>query len=158
EYAVGAATVANGWSGYFQSVLLKLGIVVPMALTGAPHKYDQGHFLPNLVAEYEGAKVTEQVIKGDKPSQWADGSTKTAEVVFWVFKEKKDDKTIVVGKVGDPAVEAKIENTQQAVINLPAILVVCLVTVVLVKGISESAGFNALMVGIKVAAVLFVIG
>src|SRR5436190_473989 len=26
EYAVGAATVANGWSGYFQSVLFKLGI------------------------------------------------------------------------------------------------------------------------------------
>jgi basic amino acid/polyamine antiporter, APA family len=26
EYAVGAATVANGWSGYFQSVLLKVGI------------------------------------------------------------------------------------------------------------------------------------
>src|SRR5713226_2705313 len=48
EYAVGGATVANGWSGYFQSVLLKLGIVVPMALSGAPHKYDQGHLLPNL--------------------------------------------------------------------------------------------------------------
>ena len=34
EYAVGAATVANGWSGYFQSVLAKFGIVVPMALSG----------------------------------------------------------------------------------------------------------------------------
>jgi APA family basic amino acid/polyamine antiporter len=44
------------------------------------------------------------------------------------------------------------------VVNLPAILVVLLVTAVLVKGIQESAGFNALMVGIKVAAVLFVIG
>src|SRR3982074_2883747 len=41
EYAVGASTVASGWSGYFQSVLLKLGIVVPVALSGAPHKYDQ---------------------------------------------------------------------------------------------------------------------
>src|SRR4029434_5630557 len=28
EYAVGAATVANGWSGYFQSVLGKFGIAV----------------------------------------------------------------------------------------------------------------------------------
>src|SRR5581483_10955166 len=52
----------------------------------------------------------------------------------------------------------KIQNVEQAVINLLAILVVCLVTAVLVKGISESAGFNALMVGIKLAAVLFVIG
>ena len=39
-----------------------------------------------------------------------------------------------------------------------AILVVLVVTLILVKGISESAGFNALMVAIKVAAVLFVIG
>src|SRR5438067_322964 len=55
EYAVGASTVANGWSGYFQSVLFKLGIVLPMALTGAPHKYDHGHILPNMIAQYEGS-------------------------------------------------------------------------------------------------------
>src|SRR5262245_57785806 len=52
EYAVGAATVANGWSGYFQSVLLKLGIAVPVALSGAPHKYDEGKILPNVEAKY----------------------------------------------------------------------------------------------------------
>src|SRR5438067_9106881 len=55
EYAVGAATVADGWSGYFQSVLLKLGIIIPVALSGAPHKYDQGHVLPNSYAEYDKA-------------------------------------------------------------------------------------------------------
>src|ERR1700704_392609 len=55
EYAVGAATVANGWSGYFQSVLFKFGIALPIALTGAPHKYDEGHILPNVVAEYARA-------------------------------------------------------------------------------------------------------
>jgi len=147
EYAVGAATVANGWSGYFQSVLLKFGIAVPMALSGAPHKYDQGHFLPNLVAEYDGAQVTQKVVK-DEAVQG------TAETVYWV--RTKDSS--VVGKVGDSAVEAKIQNQQRALINLPAILVVIAVTVILVKGISESAGFNALMVAIKVAAVLFVIG
>src|SRR5262249_12978742 len=46
---------------------------------------------------------------------------------------------------------------EQARINLLAILIVTLVTAILVKGIQESAGFNALMVAIKVAAVLFVI-
>ena len=45
-----------------------------------------------------------------------------------------------------------------ALMNLPAILIVALVTAVLVKGIHESANFNAAMVAIKVAAVLFVIG
>src|SRR5215831_12739354 len=57
EYAVGAATVANGWSGYFKDVLLKVGIAVPMVVSGAPHKYDQGHILPNVCAEYPRSDV-----------------------------------------------------------------------------------------------------
>src|SRR5205814_4276375 len=77
EYAVGAATVANGWSGYMQSVLLKVGFIVPMVLSGAPHKYDQGHFLPNLVAEYDGAKVTQKVLKDEAKGE------KAEEAVFW---------------------------------------------------------------------------
>jgi len=43
-------------------------------------------------------------------------------------------------------------------INLPAIVIVFIITVVLVKGIQESASFNSAMVAIKLAAVLFVIG
>src|SRR6059036_3011010 len=35
EYAVGAATVANGWSSYFQEVLAGFGISVPEALRSA---------------------------------------------------------------------------------------------------------------------------
>jgi APA family basic amino acid/polyamine antiporter len=45
-----------------------------------------------------------------------------------------------------------------ALINLPAIIIVLIITAILVKGIHESATFNAVMVAIKVAAVLFVIG
>ena len=94
EYSVGAATVANGWSGYFQSVLAKFGVHLPAALSGPPIIYDTatGHFI------------------------------QTAGMV-----------------------------------NLPAVLVVAVVTVVLVKGIQESASFNSAMVVLKLAAVLFVI-
>src|SRR5206468_1998701 len=45
EYAVGAATVANGWSGYFQSVMAKLGVQLPPALAGPPIVYQAGHFV-----------------------------------------------------------------------------------------------------------------
>jgi basic amino acid/polyamine antiporter, APA family len=95
EYAVGSATVANGWSGYFQSVMAKAGMQLPLALRDAPIRYntDTGAF----------------------------------------------------------------ESTG-SFINLPAIIIVAIVTAVLVKGISESASFNATMVGVKLAAVLFVIG
>src|ERR1700722_10718254 len=94
EYAVGSATVANGWSGYFQSVLAKFGLAFPAALAGPPIVYDTA--VGNFV--------------------------RTA-----------------------------------GVLNLPAILVVAVVTAVLVKGISESASFNATMVFVKLTAVLFVI-
>lgn len=93
EYAVGSATVANGWSGYFQSVLAKFGLALPEYLQKAHFAYDNGHFV-----------VTNS----------------------WV--------------------------------NLPAILVVIAVTLILIKGIQESAKFNAAMVFLKLAAVLFVIG
>ena len=42
-------------------------------------------------------------------------------------------------------------------LDLPAIVITLLVTIVLVKGIRESASFNAVIVAIKVAVVLFVI-
>ncbi len=94
EYAVGAATVANGWSGYFQSVLAKFNMHFPAALSGPPIVYEAatGHFI------------------------------RTAGVA-----------------------------------NLPAVLIIALMTVVLVKGISESAGFNTVMVFLKLVVVLFVI-
>ncbi len=40
EYAVGAALVANGWSGYLQSVLGSFGISLPRAVAGAVMRYD----------------------------------------------------------------------------------------------------------------------
>jgi APA family basic amino acid/polyamine antiporter len=94
EYAVGSATVANGWSSYFQSVMAKLGVVLPTTLSGPPIIYDAA----------TGAFV-------------ATGG----------------------------------------IINLPAVIIVAIVTAILVKGIQESASFNATMVGVKLAAVLFVI-
>jgi APA family basic amino acid/polyamine antiporter len=148
-------------------VLKKVGIFVPVLLSGAPYKYDQGHYLPNVYAQYDapavvGAEpkthnVSTKVMK-EKEAQWSDGKKGPVEGVFWVYSEKneKDESiNVVVGEAGK--VEGQLKNVQQAFINLPAVLIVTIVTLILVKGIQESAGFNALMVGIKVAAVLFVI-
>jgi APA family basic amino acid/polyamine antiporter len=107
EYAVGASTVANGWSSYFQAVLAKLHLHLPAFLAGPPYVYDKakGEFVANLITRSIGGE----------------------------------------------------DVTGQGMVNLPAVIIVVIVTAVLVKGISESAGFNALMVFIKVAAVVFVI-
>lgn len=95
EYAVGAATVANGWSGYFQEVLkILFNVHVPDGFQSAPLKYD-----------------------------------------------KASDEFVSTGSF----------------INLPAVLIVMLLTAILVKGIQESARANAIMVAIKLGAVVFVI-
>ena len=94
EYALGAATVAVGWSGYVVSLLADFGVQFPPLLSAAP-----------------GTVVT-----------LADGTTVTA------------------------------------LFNLPAILISALATWILVIGIQESARVNAVIVFIKVAVVLLIIG
>ncbi len=94
EYAVGSATVAHGWSHYFQNLIGQLGMHLPAALSTAPFDYD-----PTLGR--------------------------------------------LIGTAG--------------VLDLPAVLIAGVVTVVLVKGIRESAGFNTAIVIIKLLIVLFVI-
>src|SRR5262249_22741995 len=42
EYALGATTVAIGWSGYVVSCLKDFGIVVPAQYAGSPLAYDAG--------------------------------------------------------------------------------------------------------------------
>jgi APA family basic amino acid/polyamine antiporter len=165
EYAVGSATVANGWSGYFQSVLAKFGIIVPMAFCAAPYTYDEGTFRTNVYAEYravidgkeQAVRVTQKL--KDEKVQAEDGTEKEVRILYWKHTDKSYEKTNQpewLGKAGDRDVESKLQ-IQQALVNLPAVLIVFLVTAILVKGISESAGFNAFMVFIKLAAVVFVI-
>src|SRR5205809_1191547 len=94
EYALGAVTVAIGWSGYVVSFLKDIGITVPPALSAA-----------------RGTAVT-----------LADGSTITA------------------------------------VFNLPAVVIIAIITTLLVIGIKESANVNNVIVFVKVAVVLLFIG
>lgn len=94
EYAVGAATVAHGWSHYFQDFIKIADIEWPALLSNAPFDYD--------------------------PSAGTFVSTGT-----WI--------------------------------DLPAVLIAALMTLILVVGIRESAGFNVVMVALKLAIVFFVI-
>src|ERR1700757_583682 len=92
EYALGAVTVAIGWSGYVVSFLKDVGINVPCSIAAA-----------------RGAVAT--------------------------------------------------GCTQPAAFNLPAIIIIAIVTTLLVIGIKESANVNNVIVFVKVAVVLlFIIG
>ena len=115
-------------------------------------------------------KVTQKFIETrqkdgtEKPVAWANGEKQSANGIHWVFSvnktgegQKSESHLFIAGEVGDANFESKLTNHQRALFNLPAILITLLVTGFLVKGISESANFNALMVFIKLAAVVFVI-
>src|ERR1700756_4694346 len=90
EYALGAVTVAIGWSGYVVSFLRDVGINVPCSLAAAR------------------------------------------------------------GVIAPPC-------TTPAVFNLPAVIIIAIVTTLLVIGIKESANVNNVIVFIKVAVVLLFI-
>ncbi|MGD0632860.1 MAG: amino acid permease [Beijerinckiaceae bacterium] len=74
EYAMGAATVAVGWSGYAVSILRSVGIVIPAALTAAPGTVaalpDGGmvHGIANLPAAFIIAVLTAMLVAGTKES------------------------------------------------------------------------------------------
>src|SRR6516165_10557047 len=61
EYAVGAATVANGWSSYFQGVLQMFHVQVPDAVAGGPYVYDNGKVLPDVDGIYDGVHVGQKL-------------------------------------------------------------------------------------------------
>ena len=94
EYGVASATVAHGWSKYFQDFLGIFGLGVPLLFSTAPLDFDPAT---------GGMSLT---------GAWFD---------------------------------------------LPAVLITFLITIVLVKGIKESAGFNSGIVIVKLAIVLLVI-
>ena len=52
---------------------------------------------------------------------------------------------------------APATGVEGAVMNLPAMLIVLVITALLVRGVRESARFNAVMVAVKLAAILFFI-
>jgi APA family basic amino acid/polyamine antiporter len=128
EYLFAASTVAVGWSGYFTAFMTELGIRLPPTLTGAPYTVQGTHTL-----------VPAQICVDPATGAVAfDAATRTAVSVA--------DCT------------AQGFNLVQGLLNVPAMGLVLLITTLLVIGIKESARFNNLIVYVKVAIVLLVIG
>jgi basic amino acid/polyamine antiporter, APA family len=142
EYAMGASTVSSGWSNHFIEFLNIFGLRMPLWLA-----YDH----------------------------WT--SLRTAEGIIARQMAHTSDPSLVLGsqaflnKVGDVISAQSPELIQRAHdlvgaphlfgfeigFNLPAFIIALIITAVLVVGIKESATFNATIVVVKVAVVLFVI-
>ena len=143
EYAMGASTVSSGWSNHFIELLNIFHLKIPLWLA-----YD--HWTALRTAENT---IARQIAQASDPSL-APGTQ--------AFMEKVA--AIVAGHSAELSQRAHdLLNAPQIFgvefgFNLPAFLIALIITAILVVGIKESAQFNATIVIIKVAVVLFVIG
>src|SRR5229473_4300369 len=112
EYAVGAATVAAGWSGNLNALLQSLNIHIPPQLTATPG---------TLLVYFQ--------------NQWSPLAT-----------------------IGPTLAQAGIDPNSlphaRGILDLPACLVIAIITAILVIGVRESANFNSAIVFVKVGTVI----
>jgi basic amino acid/polyamine antiporter, APA family len=142
EYAMGASTVSSGWSNHFIELLNIFHIKMPLWLA-----YDH----------WTALKTAENMVA----RQIAQASDATLVPGSQAFLDK------VTALTSAPSAEL-LQRAHELLgaphlfgmeigFNLPAFIIALVITAVLVVGIKESARFNATIVTIKVAVVLFVI-
>lgn len=143
EYAMGASTVSSGWSNTFVEFLAIFHLKFPLWLaydhwTGLKKAFD-------LVGRQALAAAHPDLVPGTKA--FSDG---LAAILAHPTTELVTRAHAVLNAPTIGGVELGF--------NLPAFLIALVITAVLVIGIKESANFNAGIVIVKVAVVLFVLG
>jgi basic amino acid/polyamine antiporter, APA family len=143
EYAMGASTVSSGWSNHFIELLDIFGIKMPLWLA-----YDH----------WTGLRTAESIVA----RQMAQASDSTLVPGTQLFLNKVTDimaaQSPELVRRGHDLLAAPHLFGYEIGLNLPAFVIALVITAILVVGIKESARFNATIVTIKVAVVLFVIG
>ena len=142
EYAMGASTVSSGWSNHFIELLDMFNIKMPLWLA-----YDHWTALrtaENIVARQMTQALYPGLAPGTQPY--------LARVTEILSSHPAELASRAHQLVGAPAIFGV-----EIGFNLPAFVIALVITAILVIGIRESARFNATIVAIKVAVVLFVI-
>ena len=119
EYAVGAATVANGWSGYFQSVLLQWESSCRLHFPEHRTSTITATCCPMSMPSTTGKPVTQQGRQADGQGRRRGRSKRPSLRTACIGSTTRMASRC--GQVGDKAFEGKLQNVQRAVINLPAV-------------------------------------
>ena len=143
EYAMGASTVSSGWSNHFIELMEIIHVRFPLWLA-----YD--HWTALTVAV---DNISRQVM-GSSYAQFVPGSQEYIEQLGILKAHPSSDVLVRAhALLGAPTIFG-----HEIGLNLPALIIALLVTTVLAIGIQESAKFNSIIVVLKVAVVLFVLG
>src|SRR5579864_9129160 len=143
EYAMGASTVSSGWSNHFIELLNIFHLKIPLWLA-----YDHWTALrtaENIIARQMAVAADSSLVPGTQAF--------IAKVAAIVAAHPPE----LVQRAHDLLSAPQLFGVEIG-FNLPAFLIALVITGILAIGISESAQFNAAIVVIKVAVVLFVIG
>jgi basic amino acid/polyamine antiporter, APA family len=143
EYAMGASTVSSGWSNHFIELLNIFHIKMPLWLA-----YD--HWTALNTAEKMVARQMAQA----SDATLVPGTQAFLDKVAAILAAHSPD---LMQRAHDLVNAPQIFGMEIG-FNLPAFIIALVITAILVVGIKESASFNATIVVIKVAVVLFVIG
>lgn len=143
EYAMGASTVSSGWSNHFIELLDMFHLKMPLWLA-----YD--HWTALRTAE---GVIAKQMVLTQNPTL-VPGTQAYIDAVTATLGAKSPELVQRAHELlGAPTIFG-----HEIGFNLPAFIIALIITTILVVGIRESAKFNATIVVIKVAVVLFVIG
>src|ERR1700731_3902448 len=139
---MGASTVSAGWSNHFIELLNMFHLRMPLWLA-----YD--HWTALSTAE----KVVARQIAISSDSTLVPGTQAFLDKVSSIMATQSPD---LLQRAHELMNAPRIFGMEIG-FNLPAFIIALIITAVLVVGIKESARFNATIVTIKVAVVLFVI-
>ena len=143
EYAMGASTVSSGWSNNFVEFLSIFGLHFPLWLA-----YDHWTGLRTALERVSRASLA-QTHPDLKP-----GTLPFASVLADMMAHP----SAALSAQAHTLLHAPHMFGVEIGFNLPAFLIALIITAILVIGIQESAKFNAGIVILKLAVVLFVIG
>jgi APA family basic amino acid/polyamine antiporter len=142
EYAMGASTVSSGWSNHFIELLNIFHIKMPLWLA-----YD--HWTAMDTAQ---KIIARDMARASDPSL-VPGTQGFLDKAAGIASTHS---TELVQRAHDLVNAPRIFGVEIG-FNLPAFIIALVITAILAIGIKESARFNATIVVIKVAVVLFVI-
>ncbi|PYU00722.1 MAG: amino acid permease [Acidobacteria bacterium] len=142
EYAMGASTVSSGWSNHFIELLKILHLRMPLWLA-----YDHWTGLATATK-----MIAREMARASDPSLLP-GTQAFLDKVDAIMAARSPE---LVQRAQDLLGAPKLFGAEVG-FNLPAFVIALIITAILVIGIKESARFNATIVTIKVAVVLFVI-
>ena len=143
EYAMGASTVSSGWSNNFVEFLNIFGLKFPLWLA-----YDHWTGLRTALE-----RVARASLAANHP-ELHPGTMPFADALAAIMAHP----SAALSAQAHTMLNAPTIFGVEIGFNLPAFIIALLITTILVIGIQESAKFNAGIVVLKLAIVLFVIG